>query len=210
MTGNHSDPTPLRKWVNEQSGRLQQEYIKDRSHAVAGLARLRRAVDTPPGVMPDILDLTYAPFMTQGWHSDQPSARETAAHHAMTLFAVHQQSLRKHACVPGWGVGRAARALHPQAEISPTDPAARRFATLVTSTDLDELLIHLRGLVKLLRGAEIPLDYGLLADQLFRWQRFEDAPERIRRDWGRQFHRAPNTESDTTPPSDNEKTEDAS
>ena len=41
----------------------------------------------------------------------------------------------------------------------------RRFHAAATSVSVDELVGHLRGLVTLLRGAGIPLDYQQLAEE---------------------------------------------
>ena len=56
---------------------------------------------------------------------------------------------------------------------------------------------HLRGVVQLLRGQSIPLDYALLADELALWQRRGGASI-VRLRWGRAFYRAPATVDGTT------------
>jgi CRISPR system Cascade subunit CasB len=75
----------------------------------------------------------------------------------------------------------------PVEDVSPT--IRKRFVRIGTATDFDMLGGRLREMVTLLRGARIPLDYGLLADQLNRWQ--DQAQQGVvRRAWGRDFHRA--------------------
>jgi CRISPR system Cascade subunit CasB len=54
-------------------------------------------------------------------------------------------------------------------------------------------------MVQLLRAQQVPLDYGLLADQLVRWQQPGGAAT-IRLQWGREFYRTP--AADTTPEPD--------
>jgi len=63
----------------------------------------------------------------------------------------------------------------------------RRFDKIVTADSLDELSNHLRGAVQLLRSEGIALDYGLLAEQLYRFQ-FVDNRNTIRLNWGRDFY----------------------
>ncbi|SCE38320.1 CRISPR system Cascade subunit CasB [Streptomyces sp. DfronAA-171] len=48
------------------------------------------------------------------------------------------------------------------------------------------LATRLRELVLLLRREEIPLDYGLLADQLHRWT-LPGGAQGVRRSWGRSY-----------------------
>ena len=66
----------------------------------------------------------------------------------------------------------------------------RRLSSVVAAQTFGALSHHLRGIVDLLEAAEIPMDYGLLAADLFEWQ----IPRRrsaVTRRWGRQFARAP-------------------
>jgi CRISPR system Cascade subunit CasB len=137
---------------------------------------------------------------------------EEALHLAGTLWALHQQSHRgADMHVGGLGLGRAVRMLmlpgsdkpgrdgesgtdSEGGKRSPADPELneplrRRFVRVGTAGSLDVLAQRLREIVLLLRRDAVPLDYGLLADQLFWWQ----VPVRtaaVRRGWGRDFHLA--------------------
>ncbi|WP_328869597.1 type I-E CRISPR-associated protein Cse2/CasB [Streptomyces sp. NBC_00287] len=139
---------------------------------------------------------------------------EIAVHIAVTLWALHQQSLRDEPMHrPGWPLGRAVRRLahgmtgvHDpstppensaagdrdaapanQAVEEASETIRKRFVRIGTASHIDLLAVRLREMVLLLRGARIPLDYGLLADQLLRWQ---DQTRRadVCRAWGREFH----------------------
>lgn len=134
--------------------------------AVAALARLRRGAGKKPDELLDILEYTLDPRLVVGWVSDEPSPSERAVHVAMTLFAVHQQSRGERMHRRGHGLGTALRALHPGDQRSLPDPLLRRFRMLGTADSSAELTHHLRGAVQLLRAGAVPLDYGLLADQL--------------------------------------------
>ena len=141
-------------------------------------------------------------------------SEERAVHLAVTLWALHQQSLRDETMhMSGWSLGRSVRRLAqgksgtrdrpepfdtekgasdgkgeesvPVEEVSPT--IRKRFVRIGTSTDVEILGVRLREMVLLLRASRIPLDYGLLADQLHLWQN-ENRRDHIRRAWGREFH----------------------
>ncbi|MFF1481899.1 type I-E CRISPR-associated protein Cse2/CasB [Streptomyces sp. NPDC058301] len=210
---------------------LQSGYRRDRPAAVAAVARLRREAGrevyaTATGWGLDDLETLTAlreeasnnsgRSPSRGGRADKEDSEDRAVHLAVTLWALHQQSVRDepmHAA--HWSLGRAVRQLAqgksdtpdttprnsarstssnttdgsgaytPVEEVSPT--IRKRFVRIGTSADFDTLGRRLREMVLLLRNARIPLDYGLLADQLTRWQ--NDASQGdVRRAWGRGFH----------------------
>ncbi|MEU3796071.1 type I-E CRISPR-associated protein Cse2/CasB, partial [Streptomyces fructofermentans] len=115
---------------------------------------------------------------------------EDALHAALTLWALHQQSRstgmhRPAAPRKPAGLGAAARRLMPPGDID--EPIRKRLVRAGTAPDLTALSQRLRDLVVLLRRADIPLDYGLLAGQLYAWQ-WPGGADRVRREWGRSFH----------------------
>lgn len=194
-------PPTLRGVVASRAIRLQTTQQKGGSPAVAALARLRRAVGKDPGAVSDILEHTTHAVFVRGWSGDDPSRAEIAAHHAMTLFALHQQSQSRGMHQHGVRLGAAVRKLVAGA---PQDsPVTRRFAMLSTADSPEELVHHLRGLVQLLRASAVPLDYGWLAQDLDQWQRGGDDRTRVRLAWGRTFHLGtgtPDTPGADSPP----------
>ncbi|MGK5533116.1 type I-E CRISPR-associated protein Cse2/CasB [Streptomyces sp. URMC 129] len=139
---------------------------------------------------------------------------ETALHLAITLWALHQQSHRDAPMhVPRYGFGRSVRFLMDKkkgsgsgnasgdarpgegtpaprkAEKELDEPLRKRFVRTAAASSFDELSQRLREMVLLLRAASVPLDYGLLADQLLRWQEPEGRAL-VHRFWGRDFHLA--------------------
>ncbi len=188
-TPSSAPPEVVRSFVARTIHDLQGGVLANRSEKVAALARLRRAVGKPPGSVFEVLPYTTGADLAPGNAPDEPTAAETAAHLAMTLYAVHQQgqAMPMHRTGPKYGLGRAVRRLVPDAEVPERHPVLRRFQALGTSTTLDELAHHARGLVQQLRGQSLPLDYGLLAGQFWRWQR-PGGPQRVRLVWGRDFH----------------------
>ncbi|MFK8909817.1 type I-E CRISPR-associated protein Cse2/CasB [Streptomyces sp. YS-3] len=210
---------------------LQRGYRDDRPAAVAAVARLRReagrevyATATGWG-LDDLETLTElreeesnnpGRYPSRGGRADQEENEDRAVHLAVTLWALHQQSVRDEPMhVTQWTLGRAVRQLAqgksdtpdssprdsagstssdtrdgsgaytPVEDVSPT--IRKRFVRIGTSADFDTLGRRLREMVLLLRNARIPLDYGLLADQLTRWQNAASQGD-VRRAWGRGFH----------------------
>ena len=177
----------LQELVSTRIGRLQSGYLNNRSAEVAALARLRRGLGKKPGAVLDILEFTAAPELVHNPQDDAPTFAEIAAHHCLTLFAMHQQSLSRRMHQTGARPGKAFRQLVGQDGVRPDNPVVRRFTMLGTADSLDELVHHLRGMVQLLRAKAVPLDYGRLARDLLSWQHPNGA-DHVRLSWGRDFY----------------------
>ncbi len=156
----------------------------------ATLARMRRGVGRSPGEMPELWEVLFAdaPERLAG-KQDYPSRGEWAAYTALTLFGMHQQGkdLKQRGMhKPGERLGLAVRKLVK----SPDDEQRikRRFDIVATSDTPEEFAYHVRGLIQLLKAADIPLDYAQLAQDLYRFQ-FSDGRDRVRLTWGRDFYR---------------------
>ncbi|MFI7179239.1 type I-E CRISPR-associated protein Cse2/CasB [Streptomyces spororaveus] len=187
------EPGPLRKAMAQHIRILQDAYHRDSPQAVQALARLRRGIGRQASETPDLWGLVGIEAFYAGQPDDRrPSEAEAlraerAAHVAVTLWALHQQSNRARRMHVGDGIslGTAVRRL-----MSGTDrdePIQKRLVRAGTATTFDVLSHRLRELVVLLRKAEIPLDYGLLAEQLDQWQK-PGGPRLVRQAWGRSFH----------------------
>ncbi|MGW1728530.1 type I-E CRISPR-associated protein Cse2/CasB [Streptomyces sp. NPDC002306] len=174
----------------------QEGYLNDRPKDVAALARLRRGAGRDAADLPDLWTLVdTAPLHTRlegvrPLSEDELVRAENALHAALTLWALHQQSRgarmhRSHALKQPAGLGAAARRLMPPGAID--EPVRKRLVRAGTAPDLTSLSQRLRDLIVLLRRADIPLDYGLLAGQLYAWQ-WPGGAGTIRREWGRSFH----------------------
>ena len=182
-------PEDVAEHVASRAGSLQHQARRSVPSAVAALARLRRGIGKEPGEQIDLLSHTHADAFAPRDGGDAPTPEERASHLALTLFALHQQSQSEPMHRSGRGLGAALRALAGPGDVP--EAVLSRFRILGTSDSFAELTHHLRGAVQLLRQGRHPLDYGLLADQLVRWQRFPDGPSRVRLAWGREFHRTP-------------------
>lgn len=159
------------------------------------LAALRSGIGRAPGTVPQMWPY-YAveiPDVHLTARADQwrpPSILE-AEHHALTLYAVHQQSesVPVHRTDPHSELGAALRVLR-QANGDESRVAAidRRVAAAMTANSMAALAVHLRGLINLLKGLDRPraLDYSRLVDDLAVWSLPARRPA-VRRRWGGQY-----------------------
>lgn len=193
-------PSPAGQAVARCISRLQPRYRKDNPAAVADLARLRRGAGRTAHTVQDHWGLggleELADVLAKGHPSVRREHAEEAVYLAVTLWALHQQSARDSDMhVPGQTLGRAVRLLmrkvqaENQADGELNEPLRTRLVRVGTANSIESVAVRLREIVLLLRSAGVPLDYGRLADQLYRWQ---SPPERadVRREWGREFHLA--------------------
>lgn len=185
-------------FVDQRLSGLQKRHANGDSSARAQLAQLRRALGKPVGSVPEVWQITLEGVpIPADWNSDKPSANEKAAHAAMTLYASHQQSLKRPMHARGHMLGSSARALEFREKAS-EDALWRRFNMVATADSFDEVCYHLRGIVSLLRSADpgIPLDYGALADDLVSYQ-FLEGRDRVRLKWARQYYATKQSSDDT-------------
>ncbi|MCY0931659.1 type I-E CRISPR-associated protein Cse2/CasB [Streptomyces sp. H27-H1] len=210
--------SPLRHAVAQHIETLQRDYCKNRSYAVRTLAQLRRGIGRQATELSELWGLLgieefHAKRLARGQApaSEAVAERaERAAHIAVTLWALHQQSERTAVThrSDGTSVGAAVRRLMSGAESD--EGIRKRFVRAGSASTLAVMAQRLRELVVLFRANEIPvpLDYGLLAEQLEEWQR-PGGPARIRQAWGRGFHayRAPKSGSLPTEPLPQAQTE---
>ncbi|WP_424536672.1 type I-E CRISPR-associated protein Cse2/CasB [Sphaerisporangium viridialbum] len=189
-----TDRRPVAEVIGEITGAyiagLQRGYLQDRSAAVAALAQLRRGAGKVPEEMPDLWGMTGTEgLFTNNEVPEHEWERAEAAHFlAVTLYALHQQSRpdkgmhRRHRDAE---LGAAVRQLMSNGEID--DGIRRRFVRVGTASTSEALADRLREIVSLLRGKSIPLDYALLAGQLYQAQ-LPDGIRKVRHRWGRSFH----------------------
>ncbi|ADH66720.1 type I-E CRISPR-associated protein Cse2/CasB [Nocardiopsis dassonvillei] len=173
--------------VDERVRQLQGGYLKDLPEAVATLAKLRRGAGKPIEAVPELVGLTLDHRFYERFSVADPRIEdaEAAAHEALTLYALHQQSKRERGMHRrGRDLGGAVRRLMPTGDID--EPLRRRFVQAGSAVHHATRLDRLRGIVQLLRAEDVPLDYGLLADQLHD-ARTRPGAEHVRRAWGRGF-----------------------
>lgn len=146
------------------------------------LAALRRGLGVEPGTVPSM----WRFYCT--WQDDRGHSRFAAEHHALTLFAVHQQSQRNLVHVVNVPMARALRRLHTSDRFAEA-AVDQRFFAAATAPEVDEVAYHLRGLVRQLRSlhAPAPFDYTQLFWDLARWSSPEGR-QRTRRKWGLDYY----------------------
>lgn len=194
----HSDA--LDDHVGTVVSRLQMSYLSESpalfAAAAATLAKLRRTIASAPGADPAVWEVMFADWPAELYSgSDEATLDERAAHAALTLYALHQQSKRQSRMHRGGrslglAVGELSRTM------ATPDAVRRRFDALSTAGSFREVLHHGRGLVTQLRGADISLDYGLLASQ-FRRLQLPQTADQVRLRWARDFYRHPRTAEQT-------------
>ncbi len=155
----------------------------------ASLANLRRGVGHIPGELPQLWGefLQEMPEEMYGRYG-QPSREEWAVYTALTLFSLHQQGRdpeREPMHCEGRSIGAAAALL-----VSDEDEMKRilrRLNAVATANNVAALAHYLRGIVQLLKAEGIPLDYAMLASDIYAYQ----SPERVngvRLRWGQDFY----------------------
>ncbi|WP_051027263.1 type I-E CRISPR-associated protein Cse2/CasB [Nocardia higoensis] len=189
--------TALADHVRAKVAALQDRYRNGDSEALAAMARLRRGVASKPGADPALCELTLAglpdlvatrDIMSRDERDGAATVWERAAHHAITLHALHQQSRSERMHRSGPTVGAAVATLGRN--LGSIEAVRARFHALGTAGDHDARLIHLRGLITQMRSQGIPLDYARLAVDL---ARLDDGTytDRVLLAWGRDYHRKP-------------------
>lgn len=155
----------------------------------AALANLRRGIGYAPGELPQLWGefLMDMPEELYGFEG-QPSRAEWAVYIALTLFALHQQG-HDPAAEPMHREGQSLGAAVAQLASDDDEQARilRRLNAAATANSIPALAHYLRGLVQLLRGESIPLDYPALAGDVFDYQNPEKAA-RVRLRWGQDFY----------------------
>lgn len=167
------------------------DFLRDsqENRARASLANLRRGIGRAPGAIPDLWELTLSDLPEVLLSRDgEPTYGEWAIHTTLTLFALHQQGKDLHTnCMnnDSFPLGRAIRSLVKKDEDMPR--IKRRFDAAATAGDLKEFSHHLRGLVQLLKAADIPLDYVQMAKDLYFYQ-ISNTKDNVRLRWGQDFY----------------------
>lgn len=168
----------LAKWKSMEEKRTRAE-----------LAELRRGIGRKPGEISNIWAMLFEDLpedlMSQ---SGKASRAEWAISTALTMYALHQQGKE----INGGGVYRERYSLgRAVAELSGgeiEESIQKRFIVLATSVDIEECAYHLRGIIQLLKNADIPLDYPALAADLYQYQLPDGAAE-VQLRWGQDFYR---------------------
>ncbi len=158
--------------------------------ARAALANLRRGAGRRPGELPELYGELLQDMPERMYtRGDKPSYAEWAVYIALTLYAMHQQSKdikTDNMNRENISLGNAASLLVQDND--DTERIWKRLYVVAASDDIHHMSYHLRGLIKLLRDKDIPLDYPRLAKDLYLYQLSRESAERIRLSWGQDFY----------------------
>lgn len=185
----------IKKYVHERISSIQENYLSagNKSRGARKLAALRHALQMPIGANADAWPIEFEGFPAElAGKGPEPSRAELAVHGALTLYAFHQQgqTMPMHKSGNECGIGCAVRRLVLQEKEHyanlETGEMPRRFRAFITAESMEETLHYARQLVQQLRAASIPLDYALLAAQLYDLQNPYKV-DSIRLVWGRGY-----------------------
>lgn len=182
---------PLGSYVASRVTRLQRAHLAGEPEAFVLLARLRRTVGKDALMFPGLRKTMLDGMPGVAGVDDRLAADERAAFAAFALYALHQRSRRHGMHQPGQCLGVMARLLRERNWRA--GAVQRRFDALLHQDTLSGLVDQLQWLVKRLRRGGLPLDYGMLADELF-WLQAGD-PTRVHQRWRDDFCRSPTTPS---------------
>lgn len=161
----------------------------------AMMANLRRGIGHEPGEMPQLFGIILSD-MPEDFISKSGIAtkEEWVCYTALTLYALHQQgydvvSMPMHENEK-FSIGTALRRLSStyEGDSNAELRMLQRLQTLATSVDMKELTHHLRGIVQLLKSKAIPLNYEMLAGDLYEIQ-FPERKKQVCLRWGQDFYR---------------------
>ena len=163
----------------------------------AELAELRHGIGHAPGELPAIWGAFLTDLPEEFYRNDgNASPAEWAVYTALTMFALHQQGHdfgSEWMNVDGMKFGASVRKLAKDDKGKGEDEdklnrIRARFNKIATASDLPELNYHLRGVINLLSGNGIKLDYADLAVDLYNYS-YAEGRTKVRLKWGQDFCR---------------------
>lgn len=163
----------------------------DTSKGKAQLANLRNSIGKPlsqtVGVWPIIFENLPEEFLSK---HGQATYEEKAILNTLQIYALYQQGKSEKTSLEGedryWkDLGYSLRNLRRASE--ETRAIDRRFNAMITATTFEELVYHLRQLIKLLKSkTEAKINYPKLADDLYWYLRGYDEDIKLR--WSRRYY----------------------
>lgn len=160
------------------------------SSGKAILANLRNSIGRSLSDTVDVWPIVFE-FIPEHFLSDRGNltAEEKAILYTLQLYAVHQQGLDHSVNDFENNYKKIGQSLARLRTVDDSRAVDRRFNALITSTDFDELINHLRQMVKLLKSnyKDVKINYPALARDLYWFQRGYD--EKVRLTWGKSYYR---------------------
>lgn len=179
--------------VKSVIGRILKELyaMQEYSTGKAILSRLRNSIGRDYVDMADIMPVVFErlPESFLG-NSKKMTDEEMCILSCLQLYAIHQQGedLCVNTAEEGYSnVGTSLKSLRVGDDTTAPD---RRFNAMITSTDFDELTVHLRHLIRLLKSKQkgVRIDYGRLAEDLY-YIRKNKNKDNIILNWAREYYK---------------------
>ena len=187
MTEKEIRITDFRKFMWQKLERLR---TLPENQCRAELAELRHGIGHAPGELPAIWGAFLTDLPEEFYRNDgNASPGEWAVYTALTMFALHQQGhdfRSEWMNEDGMKFGASVRKLAKDEDELKRIRA--RFNKIATASDLPELNHHLRGVINLLSGNGIKLDYADLAVDLYNYS-YAEGRTKVRLKWGQDFCR---------------------
>lgn len=164
--------------------------ILDTSEGKATLANLRNSIGKPLSQTVDVWPLVFSnlpdAFLSA---SGRVTHEEKAILSALQLYAIHQQGSKESVSLlektDEWeNIGQSLNCLRSEDSVA----IDRRFNAMITAKDFEELIYHLRQMIKLLKAKEqVKVNYARLAEDLYWFSR--GYPESVRIRWAQSYYR---------------------
>ena len=179
--------------VKSVIGRILKELYAMQEYSIgkAILSRLRNSIGRDYADMADILPVVFEklPESFLG-NSKKMTDEEICILSCLQLYAIHQQG--EELCVntaeDGYSnIGTSLKSLRAGDDTTAVD---RRFNAMITSTEFDELIVHLRHLIRLLKSKQkgTKVDYAGLSEDLY-WIRKNKNKDNIILNWAREYYK---------------------
>jgi len=174
------------------------DALSEYSSGKAALAKIRNSVGKPVNEVTEVWQLLFENLPEEFLGSrGTPSDEELSILTAIQLYALHKQGTSSKGNVEesegfknlGYSLGKL-RIADGQTSID------RRFNSMITSTTFDELIHHLRHLIKILKAKvpDVSVNYAKLAEDLFWYLKGYEAEIRLK--WAREYYRQNNKGED--------------
>jgi CRISPR system Cascade subunit CasB len=160
----------------------------------AMLAQLRRGLGKKPGDDPRLFGVLLQDMPEDFFGKDGvPTKEEWACYIALTLYAMHQQgksiSDNKMNTSENISLGTAMRQLAvSQGDDNSWIRIQEKYKSLVGALDIVAIENYLRGIISLLKSKSIPINYSMLAVDLYEIQ-FADSKSKVILRWGQDLYR---------------------
>lgn len=167
----------------------------------ATLAKLRKGIGMMPGEKPELYGFFLQDMPEEFWNNEgRITNEEWACYLALTLYSLHQQGnspvLHNMHQKERESLGNALRRLAAaQGDSNAKERMQKKLQMVITSKDMGEFSHHLKGIITLLRGAGIPVNYVELAKDIYYFQ-FEGSKTKVSLKWGQDYFRKDKEETE--------------